>query len=100
MTPDSREYPVVYFNSDTTGEKDHEEFFVEGESLDRERFASLGVITDTPHRDRAVVEAFIRELEAIFANPAFTKEEVIAAMQRFLPNFCHEEKGKSLDDKM
>lgn len=100
MPADSREWPVVYFASDTTGEKDYEEFFVEGEALDMERFSSLGVITDSPRRDPAEVDAFLDQLEAIFADDNFTKEEVVAALKQFLPNFEHEEKGKHLDQKM
>ena len=40
------------------------------------------------------------ELAGIFAEPNFTKAEVVAAIERFLPNFEHEEKGKNLDSKM
>ena len=35
-----------------------------------------------------------------FAEPDFTKEEVVMAIRRFIPNFEHEEKGKNLDQKM
>lgn len=100
MPADSREWPVVYFTSDTTGEKDYEEFFVEGEALDMARFSSLGVITDSPRRDPAEVDTFLAELESIFDDDDFTKEQVVAALKRFLPNFEHEEKGKHLDQKM
>ena len=48
----------------------------------------------------ADVEAFFTEIEEIFDNPTFTKEEVVAAIKRFIPNFEHEEKGKNLDQKM
>ena len=30
-------------------------------------------------------------MEAIFDNPSFTKEEVVASIKRFIPNFEHEE---------
>lgn len=100
MPEDTKEWPVVYFASDTTGEKDFEEFYVPGESLDFDRFSSLGVITESPRRDPVEVDEFLKELEQIFANEAFTKEDVVSALKRFLPNFEHEEKGKNLDQKM
>lgn len=100
MPEGSREYPVVYSLSDTTGEKDFEEFYVPGEKLDLERFQSLGVILESPRKGAAEVKAFMEKLETLFANPAFTKEEVIDAIRRFVPNFVHEEKGKNLDQKM
>lgn len=95
-----KEYPVVYFNSDTTGEKDYEEFVVEGEESDLNRFTSLGVITASDHRSKAEVEAFISRLETLFANRNFTKAQVVECLKDFLPNFEHEEKGKNLDQKM
>lgn len=100
MPEEPKEWPVVYFQSDTTGEKDFEEFYVEGESKDMERFEALGVITGSQHRDRREVEDFILNMERIFSNEAFTKQDVVKALKEFLPNFEHEEKGKNLDQKM
>ena len=100
MLEGSKIYPVVYFNSDTTGEKDYEEFYVSGEKLNMERFNSLGVIEEVSKRPLEEIDAFFVELEAIFASPSFTKEEVVEAIRRFIPNFEHEEKGKNLDQKM
>ena len=100
MSYETNQYPVVYFRSDTTGEKAYEEFYVPGEKLDMDRFHGIGIIEETEHRPMADVEAFFTEMEAIFDNPTFTKEEVVASIKRFIPNFEHEEKGKNLDQKM
>lgn len=100
MPADSREWPVVYFHSDTTGEKDFEEFFVEGEKTDMERFSALGVIEESRRRPKGEVDEFIARLEAIFSEDDFTKGDVVGALKEFLPNFIHEEKGKNLDQKM
>ena len=100
MSYDTKDYPVVYFKSDTTGEKAFEEFYIPGEAIDMDRFRGIGVIEETEHRSLVEVEEFFRELQMIFDNPAFTKEEVVAAIGRFIPNFSHEEKGKNLDQKM
>ena len=40
MGYDSETYPVMYFGSDTTGEKSYEEFYVPGEKIDMQRFQS------------------------------------------------------------
>ncbi len=100
MPSGSGKYPVVYFKSDTTGEKAYEEFFVPGEKLDMDRFVSLGVITEVKKRPMREVELFFNELEDIFARHDFTKEDVVTAMKEFIPNFEHEEKGRNLDQKM
>lgn len=93
-------YPVVYFISDTTGEKDFEEFVVDGESSDLNRFNSLGVITETENRSKEEVDSLIDNLVSIFHDRAFTKAQIVECLKRFLPNFEHEEKGKNLDQKM
>lgn len=100
MPEDTKDWPVVYFRSDTTGEKDFEEFFVEGEKLDLDRFSALGVIEESTHRPMAEVCDFLNCLENIFRKENFTKADVVDALKGFLPNFEHEEKGKHLDQKM
>lgn len=100
MSYDSENYPVVYFQSDTTGEKAFEEFYVPGEKINLERFSALGVVEETSRRTISEVASFFDELEKIFAREDFTKEQVVEAIKRFIPNFEHEEKGKNLDQKM
>ena len=97
---DSKEYPVVYFKSDTTGEKAYEEFYVPGEKVNMDRFMALGVVEETTRRNMTEVNDFFVELEGIFASPEFTKAEVVDSIKRFIPNFEHEEKGRNLDQKM
>lgn len=100
MPYDTKVWPAVYSKSDTTGEKSFEEFYVPGEKLNLNRFQSLGVIEESEHRPIGEVNAFFEKLETLFANPNFTKEEVVEALKAFIPNFEHEEKGKNLDQKM
>ena len=94
------EYPVVYFKSDTAGEKAYEEFYVPGEKIDMQRFQSLGVVEQTTRHDMEEVNNFFEKLEAIFTKEDFTKAQVVDAIREFLPNFQHEETGKNLDQKM
>lgn len=100
MSENSKVYPVVYFKSDTTGEKDYEEFYVPGEKLNMNRFSSLGVIEEVKKRPMQELDIFFSELEKLFHESDFSKTEVVAALKRFLPNFEHVEKGKNLDQKM
>lgn len=100
MPYNNKEYPTVYFSSDTTGEKAYEEFYVSGEKPNMDRFQSLGVIEDVKKRSMQEIEGFFHDIELIFSRPTFTKEEVVKAIQSFIPNFEHEEKGKNLDQKM
>ena len=93
-------YPVVYFKSDTTGEKAYEEFYVPGEKIDMQRFQALGVVEQTTRHEMGEVNSFFDKLEAIFADEGFAKAQVVDALCEFLPNFHHEETGKNLDQKM
>lgn len=93
-------YPVVYFKSDTTGEKAYEEFYVPGEKIDMSRFQSLGVIEQSIRHRMEEINDFFSKLEGIFIKPNFTKEDVVEAIREFIPTFEHEEKGKNLDQKM
>ena len=100
MDYDNDTYPVVYFKSDTTGEKAYEEFYVPGEKIDIQRFLALGVVERTTRHEISEVNAFFEKLEGIFYKDDFTKAQVVEAIKQFIPNFEHEEKGKNLDQKM
>lgn len=100
MDYESDFYPVVYFKSDTTGEKAYEEFYIPGEKIDMERFMALGVIEETSHRSMVEIDQFFDDLETLFASPEFTKAQIVKSIKKFIPNFEHDEKGKNLDQKM
>ncbi|MCI8403020.1 MAG: polysaccharide biosynthesis protein [Lachnospiraceae bacterium] len=93
-------YPVYYSESDTSGEKPFEEFVTDTETTDMGRFASLGIITGKKIPDKEKVITLFRKLNAVFNKEQTTKEEVVAIMKEYLPNFRHIEAGKSLDSKM
>lgn len=93
-------YPVHFSASDTSGEKNFEEFYTVQESIDMERFKALGVITDKQCVDREKIEMLFHRLEDAFSNEMTTKEELVAMLKEYLGNFEHMEKGKCLDSKM
>lgn len=96
----SHRYPVHYSGSDTSGEKEFEEFYTENESVDFNRLKALGVVTDKTIPDKEKVVVLFEELNASFEKKETTKEEIISIMKTYLPNFEHIETGKSLDSKM
>src|SRR5690554_4893154 len=54
----SSQWPCLFTSSDTTGEKDFEEFFTEKEMLDMQRFVNLGVIKNDPEFEEALLGHF------------------------------------------
>lgn len=93
-------YPVHYSGSNTSGEKAYEEFYTETESVDLNRLKALGIVTGKEIPDKDRVKELFKKLNAAFEKEETTKEEVIAIMKAYLPNFKHIETGKSLDSKM
>ena len=96
----SKEYPVFFSKSNTSGEKLYEEFFTDTEDIDMESFHSLGVIKGKDIPDQNKLEELFRQLYFIFEKEEITKEEIVEIIQTYLPNFEHIESGKSLDSKM
>ena len=96
----SRMYPVHFSGSNTSGEKSYEEFYTDEENVDFDRLQALGVVTDKEIPDKDKVNLLFDELTKAFETEETTKEEIIAIMKGYLPNFEHIETGKSLDSKM
>jgi FlaA1/EpsC-like NDP-sugar epimerase len=96
----SNYYPCLFFNSDTTGEKDFEEFFTENESLDMDRFENLGVIKNSPDFDNDKLNNFQKSIKQIKNNNIWSKKRVVELFLNMIPNFQHKESGKYLDSKM
>ncbi len=96
----SKDYPVYYSGSDTTGEKSYEEFFTNDEKVDMDRYQALGVITSVSPRPCAEIDRLFADLQDLFHGREVGKNDIVNAMQRFLKNFNHIETGKYLDEKM
>ena len=95
----SKQYPVHFANSDTSGEKPFEEFVTEKEHSDESRFSSLGVIIDKDIPDKNIIEVLLNRLQECFDSNS-SKDEIIDILGEYLPDFKHIETGKSLDSKM
>ncbi len=95
-----RQWPVYFFASDTTGEKDFEEFFTEAETLDMYRFQSIGVILNEPIFDAEKLEHFLAELARLRSQRSWDKPEIVALFNEMIPGFDHKETGKYLDNRM
>lgn len=95
-----KQWPCYFFKSDTTGEKDFEEFFTENEDLDMERFESVGIINNQPYFNEAKLDDFVEGIEALREKGTWTKDEIVKLYFKILPEFAHKETGKYLDQRM
>jgi hypothetical protein len=98
--PKEGKWPCLFTKSDTTGEKDFEEFFTENEVLDMQRFSNLGIIKNEADFDDAMLNTFEEKIKAYKENLAWTKEDIVKEFFKLIPDFGHKETGKYLDGKM
>ncbi len=96
----NKQWPCFFFKSDTTGEKDFEEFFTSNEDIDMERFDTVGVIRNQPDFDNAKLEEFIYGIESLRKKEIWTKVDLLKLYSGLLPEFDHKETGKYLDQRM
>jgi len=96
----NKQWPCYFFKSDTTGEKDFEEFFTDAEDLDMERFETVGVIRNQPEFDEAKLDEFMKGIEALREKGTWGKEDIVKLYFSLLPEFAHKETGKYLDQRM
>ena len=96
----NKQWPCYFFNSDTTGEKDFEEFFTDNEDLDMERFETVGVIKNQPDFNEAKLDDFMDGIEALREKGTWTKDDIVKLYFGLLPEFAHKETGKYLDQRM
>jgi len=96
----SKKWPCYFFKSDTTGEKDFEEFFTDAETLDMDRFENLGVIKNEANFDEEKLEYFMDNINILKENKAWTKEKIVKLFFKMIPDFGHKETGKYLDGRM
>ena len=95
-----RRWPCYFAPSDTTGEKDFEEFFTERETLDMARFESIGVIRNEPLFDAAELDGFVERIAELKSAGSWGKADLVALFRAMLPDFAHRETGKYLDSRM
>ena len=64
------------------------------------RMQALGVVINKNIPSKNRVNTLIDDLSELFMKDEVSKEDVIAVLKAYLPNFKHIETGKSLDSKM
>ena len=97
---DNNYWPCFYSQSDTTGEKDFEEFYTDKETLDLESFKDLAVIKKQEREFDFDTELFKEEIFKLNDKKNIKKSEIVNIFKKYLPNFKHTEIGKFLDSKM
>ena len=98
--PQEGKWPCLFTQSDTTGEKDFEEFFTDKEVLDMDRFENLGVIKNDLNIEEEKLNTFESSILAMKNAKQWNKEAIVSLFHMMIPDFGHKETGKYLDAKM
>jgi FlaA1/EpsC-like NDP-sugar epimerase len=95
-----KKWPCFFTKSDTTGEKDFEEFYTEGEVLDMDRFENIGIIKNSAILISEKIDRFVDEIKSLKEGRNWNKKQIIDLFFEMIPGFEHKETGKYLDSKM
>ncbi len=98
--PSQCKWPCLFTRSDTTGEKDFEEFFTDKENLDMEKFQNLGIIKNDLDFDADKLNSFEEIINKYVSDLSWSKEDIVKEFFKLIPDFGHKETGKYLDGKM
>jgi len=100
VLPQEGKWPCLFTASDTTGEKDFEEFFTDAETLDMQRFDNLGIIKNRINYDEDLLNEFSQSIALLKEKREWSKEDIVKLFHKMIPDFGHKETGKYLDGKM
>jgi len=98
--PEQSKWPCLFTSSDTTGEKDFEEFFTSQETLDMQRFDHLGIIKNEADFDSQKLIHFEEKINAMKHELVCDKQALVELFRYMIPDFGHKDTGKYLDSKM
>ncbi len=98
--PGQGEWPCLFTTSDTTGEKDFEEFYTDKETLDMDKFKNLGVIKNMLKYDEGQLNAFERHIGDLRSSKIWSKQRLVDEFFEMIPGFNYHDKGRYLDSKM
>ncbi|MDC1377628.1 UDP-N-acetylglucosamine 4,6-dehydratase, partial [Gammaproteobacteria bacterium] len=87
----SKRWPCYFFKSDTSGEKDFEEFFTDDEILDMDRFQNLGVIKNEANFSSDMLENFLEVIHELRAQTVWEKTPIVDLFNEMIPDFDHKE---------
>jgi FlaA1/EpsC-like NDP-sugar epimerase len=98
--PEQGKWPCFFTKSDTTGEKDFEEFYTDKEVLDMDLFENLGVIKNEPEYDENQLNNFEDAIDQLKSGMSWDKKLIVNEFFKLIPNFEYHDNGKYLDGKM
>ena len=98
--PEQGKWPCLFTKSNTTGEKNVEEFYTDKEILDMDRFKNLGIIKNSPEFNDEKLNYFENSINNLKSSLSWTKPQILELFFNLIPEFAYKDVGKYLDGKM
>ena len=98
--PEQGKWPCLFTESDTTGEKDFEEFYTDQEIIDMDQFKNLGVIKNKLGYDENQLNNFEDAIAKMKLSLSWEKKSIVNEFFKIIPEFEYHDSGKYLDGKM
>jgi FlaA1/EpsC-like NDP-sugar epimerase len=96
----AREWPCYFFDSDTTGEKEFEEFYTSSEPVSWKPYNGMGIARIVTQAKMELREQFITRLNSFRERNEWSKSDILNCVEILLPTFAHLERGRHLDNRM
>ena len=94
-------WPCYFSETNTTGEKDYEEFYSDSDKINLDRYKDIGIIEQTANEEYSTnTQRFISAYSSLKNRKNLSKEDIVEIFQACLPELNHEEKERNLDEKM
>ena len=98
--PEQGKWPCLFTKSDTTGEKDFEEFYTNEERLDMDKFKNIGVIKNKLDYDVNKLNNFEDIINELKLTESWNKKLILKEFFNMIPSLKYTDTGKYLDGKM
>tara|TARA_B110000305_G_C19433741_1_gene637661 strand:+ start:800 stop:1990 length:1191 start_codon:yes stop_codon:yes gene_type:complete len=100
ILPEQKKWPCLFTSSDTTGEKEVEEFYTDKEILNMDRFKNLGVIKNVTNYDESKLNKFENVINELKTSMSWDKKLIVNEFFKIIPEFEYYDKNNYLDGKM
>lgn len=97
---DKYSWPCYFFKSDTSGEKNFEEFYSSKEILDMGKFNDLGIVKNPEYHHDQSVDVFVKNFIKLQSKGIYERDKLVKLFKNTVSSLSHKETGKYLDSKM
>jgi UDP-N-acetylglucosamine 4,6-dehydratase len=98
--PDEGKWPCLFTVSDTTGEKEYEEFYTKDEVLNMNKFTNIGIIKNDGTFNKDLLQRFIDGIAHLKNEKSWSKKKIVDIFMAIISDFNYRDVGKYLDSKM